>query len=83
MRMARTPWSRLDSRRAPLPALAWRHDEEVVMEIGFHASHEQFPPSRLLGLVRRVETAGFDAVLSSDHVTPWSERQAESGFAWT
>lgn len=53
------------------------------MEIGFHASHEQFAPSRLLRLVQQVEAAGFDAVLSSDHITPWSERQPESGFAWT
>lgn len=52
------------------------------MEIGFHASHEQFPPSRLLRLATAAERAGFDAVLSSDHLTPWSERQAESGHAW-
>ncbi|SDM62155.1 TIGR03885 family FMN-dependent LLM class oxidoreductase [Allokutzneria albata] len=53
------------------------------MDIGFHASHEQFPPSRLLTLARRAEAAGFDAVLSSDHLAPWSGRQAHSGFAWT
>lgn len=53
------------------------------MEIGYHASHEQFPPSRLVDVAQRAERAGFDAVLSSDHLTPWSERQGESGFAWT
>ncbi|GAB3650746.1 LLM class oxidoreductase [Glycomyces tarimensis] len=53
------------------------------MEIGYHASHEQFPPSRLLGLARGAEHAGFDAVLSSDHFAPWSETQNEAGFAWT
>jgi probable non-F420 flavinoid oxidoreductase len=37
----------------------------------------------LLDYVRRAEDAGFDAVSSSDHFTPWSERQGESGFAWT
>ena len=52
------------------------------MEIGFHASHEQFAPSRLLRLARRAEEAGFDAVLSSDHLTPWSARQNEAGYAW-
>ncbi len=52
------------------------------MEIGFHASHEQFAPSRLLRLALRAEEAGFDAVLSSDHLTPWSERQGEAGYAW-
>lgn len=52
------------------------------MEIGYHASHEQFAPSRLLRLARQAEDAGFDAVLSSDHLFPWSERQGQAGFAW-
>ncbi len=50
--------------------------------IGYHASHEQFPPSELLGHVQAAEAAGFGAVMSSDHLTPWSERQGQSGFAW-
>ena len=29
--------------------------------VGFHASHEQLPPSRLLDAVQRAEQAGFDA----------------------
>ena len=29
------------------------------------------------------EDAGFDAAMSSDHFSPWSERQGESGFAWS
>lgn len=53
------------------------------MKIGFHASHEQFSPSRLLKLVQQAEDAGFQAVLSSDHFHPWSNRQGESGFAWS
>jgi probable non-F420 flavinoid oxidoreductase len=52
------------------------------MEIGFHASHEQFAPSRLLRLARQAEECGFDAVLSSDHFAPWSDRQGEAGYAW-
>jgi probable non-F420 flavinoid oxidoreductase len=51
--------------------------------VGWHASHEQVPPSRLLAAVRRAEAAGFDAAMSSDHFAPWSERQGESGFAWS
>ena len=54
-----------------------------TLRIGFHCSHEQFPPSRLLDLARRAEAAGFTAALSSDHHHPWSERQGESGFAWS
>jgi probable non-F420 flavinoid oxidoreductase len=52
------------------------------MQIGFHASHEQFPPSQLLDLARRAEDVGFDAVLSSDHLAPWSASQGHSGFAY-
>ena len=51
--------------------------------IGYHASHEQNPPSRLLACAVRAEEAGFAAVSSSDHFTPWSSRQGESGFAWS
>jgi len=50
--------------------------------IGYHASHEQFSPSELLGHVQAAEAAGFGAVMSSDHLTPWSKRQGQSGFAW-
>lgn len=53
------------------------------MQVGFHASHEQFTPRRLLDLVVRAEEAGFDAAMCSDHLTPWSEEGTESGFAWT
>jgi probable non-F420 flavinoid oxidoreductase len=50
---------------------------------GLHCSHEQIPPSRLLKHVREAEAAGFRAAMSSDHFSPWSERQGESGFAWS
>lgn len=53
------------------------------MKVGFHASHEQFSPRRLLDLVQKAEDAGFRAVLSSDHFHPWSDKQGESGFAWS
>src|ERR687894_1871463 len=49
--------------------------------IGFHCSHEQIPPSELLEAARRAEAAGFEAGMSSDHFSPWSERQGHSGFA--
>lgn len=53
-----------------------------MTQIGYHASHEQFAPSRLLALMRRAEAAGFQAAKSSDHFHPWSERQGQSGSAW-
>ncbi len=51
--------------------------------IGLHCSHEQIPPSRLLAHASAAEAAGFTAAMSSDHFSPWSERQGESGFAWS
>ena len=51
--------------------------------IGLHCSHEQIPPSRLLTHLCEAEAAGFGAGMSSDHFSPWSERQGESGFAWS
>ncbi|MCV7151075.1 TIGR03885 family FMN-dependent LLM class oxidoreductase [Mycolicibacterium pyrenivorans] len=50
--------------------------------IGFHCSHEQIDPAQLLKDVQHAEQAGFTAGMSSDHFSPWSERQNESGFAW-
>ncbi len=52
--------------------------------IGYHASHEQFPPSELLKLAVLAEQNGFQAINCSDHFHPWSERQGHSGysFAW-
>jgi probable non-F420 flavinoid oxidoreductase len=52
------------------------------LKIGYHASHEQHPPSRLLRYVRLAEEAGFDAAMCSDHIAPFTERDGHSGFAW-
>jgi len=54
-----------------------------MTRIGYHASYEQFAPSQLLGFVKAAEAAGYGAAKSSDHFHPWSERQGQSGFAWT
>jgi coenzyme F420-dependent glucose-6-phosphate dehydrogenase len=55
----------------------------MAPRIGFHASHEQFPPSELLRLVTLAEAAGFDCAMSSDHFRPWGAAQGQSGFAWS
>ena len=57
--------------------------EKRQRSIGFHASHEQFTPDRLLRLVQAAERAGFDAAMCSDHWAPFSESQGQSGFAWS
>jgi probable non-F420 flavinoid oxidoreductase len=49
--------------------------------LGFHASHEQITPRRLLDDVVAAEAAGFDGAMCSDHLAPWGVRQGESGFA--
>lgn len=51
--------------------------------IGYHASHEQFPPGELLHLMQQAADAGFAAGMCSDHFHPWSESQGHSGFAWS
>lgn len=55
----------------------------MTTSIAYHASHEQFAPSRLLKLAQLAEQAGFDAVHSSDHFYPWSVRQGQSGFSFS
>jgi alkanesulfonate monooxygenase SsuD/methylene tetrahydromethanopterin reductase-like flavin-dependent oxidoreductase (luciferase family) len=52
------------------------------MLIGYHASHEQFSASQLLDYVQAAERAGFQAIMTSDHLAPWSERQRYSGNNW-
>jgi coenzyme F420-dependent glucose-6-phosphate dehydrogenase len=53
------------------------------LQIGYHASHEQFAPSELLNLVQHAEANGFDSAMSADHFQPWSRRQGQSGFSWS
>lgn len=52
--------------------------------IGFHASHEMYPPSALLRQMQQAERAGFAAGMCSDHLHPWTPSQGHSGysFAW-
>lgn len=51
--------------------------------LGYHASHEQLPPSTLLASVQDAERAGFDGAMCSDHLAPWGLAQGESGYTWS
>lgn len=51
--------------------------------LGYHASHEQLPPSQLLADVQEAERSGFDGAMCSDHLAPWGLAQGESGYAWS
>jgi coenzyme F420-dependent glucose-6-phosphate dehydrogenase len=53
-----------------------------VIELGYHASHEQFLPSELLRWVKSAQAAGLKHAMCSDHFMPFSEQQGQSGFAW-
>ncbi|MCK1421338.1 TIGR03885 family FMN-dependent LLM class oxidoreductase [Bradyrhizobium sp. 182] len=54
-----------------------------MARFGYHVSHEQFAPADLLRWTKLAEEAGFECAMSSDHFHPWSERQGQSGFAWS
>lgn len=51
--------------------------------IAYHASHEQFAPSKLLDLVIKAERAGFEAIHCSDHFHPWNRNQGQSGYTFS
>ena len=67
--------------RVPCRTSGYRPAEVTI--IGLHHSHEQIAPSVLLEVARTAEAAGFGGGMSSDHFSPWSVRQGESGFAWS
>lgn len=54
-----------------------------MAKFGYHCSHEQFKPSALLEYAQAAYTAGFQHISCSDHFHPWSDRQGESGYAWS
>jgi len=51
--------------------------------LGVHASHEQVHPTVLLEAVQLAQDVGFTGAMCSDHFSPWSEAQGQSGFAWS
>ena len=54
-----------------------------MVTFGYHGSHEQHAPSKLLEYVRLAEQAGFSGAMCSDHFHPWIEQQGQSGFTWS
>ena len=55
----------------------------AMTRFGYHASHEQYPPSELLRYVVAAEEVGFTGVMCADHYEPWLEENGHSGFAWS
>jgi len=53
-----------------------------MLQLGWKAGTEQYPPAELLEYAILAEEAGFDSIGVSDHFHPWSEK-GEACFAWT
>lgn len=53
-----------------------------MVNFGYHASQEQFTPFDLVAYAIAAERHGFDCVMSSDHLAPWSTSQGQSAFVW-
>src|SRR5262245_60482509 len=53
-----------------------------MLQLGWKAGAEQYPPGELLDYAIAAEEAGFDTIDVSDHFHPWSER-GQACFVWT
>ena len=53
-----------------------------MLQLGWKAGPEQFPPTELLDYAVKAEQAGFDLIDVSDHFNPWSE-PGQAAFSWT
>src|SRR6266699_4600173 len=55
---------------------------DIMLQLGWKAAPEQFPPTELTNYAIDAEKAGFDLLDVSDHFHPWSEA-GQSSFTWT
>jgi coenzyme F420-dependent glucose-6-phosphate dehydrogenase len=53
-----------------------------MVQFGWKAGAEQYPPAELLDYVVAAEAAGFDCVDASDHFHPWAEK-GQACFVWS
>lgn len=53
-----------------------------MLQLGWKAGTEQYPPAELLEYAVAAEKAGFDSLDASDHFHPWSE-QGQASFVWS
>src|SRR4051812_20441494 len=53
------------------------------MRIGYTLMTEQAGPRQLVGDAPRAEEAGFDLLVTSDHLFPWLDSQGHSPYAWS
>lgn len=53
-----------------------------MLQLGWKAGTEQYPPSELLEYALAAEHASFDSLDASDHFHPWSEK-GQASFVWS
>jgi len=53
-----------------------------MLQLGWKAGTEQYPPAELAEYAVAAEQAGFDSIDASDHFHPWSE-QGQACFVWS
>jgi coenzyme F420-dependent glucose-6-phosphate dehydrogenase len=53
-----------------------------MLQLGWKAGTEQYPPAELLDYAIAAEQAGFDSIDASDHFHPWAER-GQACFVWS
>ncbi|MFL6600418.1 MAG: TIGR03557 family F420-dependent LLM class oxidoreductase [Steroidobacteraceae bacterium] len=53
-----------------------------MLQLGWKAGTEQYPPAELAEYAVAAEKAGFDSIDASDHFHPWSE-QGQACFVWS
>ena len=53
-----------------------------MLQLGWKAGPEQFPPTELMQYAVAADQAGFDLLDVSDHFNPWSE-EGQACFTWT
>src|SRR5258706_1208483 len=54
----------------------------TMLQLGWKAGTEQYPPGELLEYAVAAEQAGFDSIDASDHFHPWAEK-GQACFVWT
>lgn len=53
-----------------------------MLQLGWKAGTEQYPPDELLDYAIAAEEAGFDSIEASDHFHPWAEK-GQASFVWS
>ncbi len=53
-----------------------------MLQLGWKAGTEQYPPEELLDYAVAAEAAGFDSLDASDHFHPWAEK-GQASFVWS